>query len=90
MTRDEIYSHLVDILVNTFELDRGDIRPEVKLFEELDLDSIDAVDMFVEIHALTGRRIDAEIAKKIRTVQDVVDLVEAELAKAAAEGGAAS
>lgn len=81
MTRDEIYNHLVDILVNTFELERGDIRPEVNLFEELDLDSIDAVDMFVEIHALTGRRIDAEVARKIRTVQDVVDLVESELAK---------
>lgn len=88
MTRDEIYDHLVDILVNTFELERGDIRPESKLFEELDLDSIDAVDMFVEIHALTGRRIDAEVARKIRSVADVVDLVEAELAKAKSEGAA--
>ena len=84
MTRDDIQRHILDILVNTFELDRAEITPESKLFEELDLDSIDAVDMFVEIHALTGRRIEAEVARKVRTVRDVVDLVEAELAKAGA------
>jgi len=84
MTRDEIYRHIVDILADTFELDRAEISAESKLFEELDLDSIDAVDLFVEIHALTGRRIEAEVARKVRTVEDVVALVESELAKAAA------
>ncbi|MBK8263620.1 MAG: acyl carrier protein [Nannocystis sp.] len=83
MTRDEIYRHIVDILADTFELDRAEISAESKLFEELDLDSIDAVDLFVEIHALTGRRIEAEVARKVRTVEDVVALVESELAKAA-------
>lgn len=82
MTNDEIYRHIVDILVKLFELDGAEITPHSKLFEELDLDSIDAVDMFVEIHALTGRRIEADVARKVRTVQDVVDLVASELAKA--------
>ena len=78
MTRDEIYQRIVGILVKTFELDPADIKPESRLFEELDLDSIDAVDMFVELHEVTGRRINPETARKIRTVQDIVDLVEAE------------
>lgn len=82
MTNDEIYRHIVDILVKLFELDGAEITPHSKLFEELDLDSIDAVDLFVEIHALTGRRIEADVARKVRTVQDVVDLVASELAKA--------
>jgi acyl carrier protein len=90
MTRDEIYNHLVEILTGTFELDAGDISPDANLFEELDLDSIDMVDMFVEIHALTGKRIDAEVAKSIRTVGDVVDLVERELAKGDGDGEAAA
>jgi acyl carrier protein len=80
MTRDEIYERVVGILVKTFELDRADIRPESNLFEELDLDSIDAVDMFVELHEVTGKRIDPQVARKIRTVQDIVTLVETELA----------
>ncbi|MCA9635637.1 MAG: acyl carrier protein [Myxococcales bacterium] len=88
MTRDEIYNHLVEILVGTFELDAGDIGPDVNLFEDLDLDSIDMVDMFVEIHAITGKRIEAEVARSIRTVKDVVDLVERELAKGDGEAAA--
>lgn len=82
MTRAEIHNRVVGILVKTFELDPADIKPESRLFEDLDLDSIDAVDMFVELHEVTGRRIDPQAARKIRTVQDIVDLVEAELATA--------
>ena len=79
MTRAEIYQRVLGILVKSFELDPADIRPESRLFEDLDLDSIDAVDMFVELHEVTGRRIDPASARKIRTVQDIVDLVHAEL-----------
>jgi acyl carrier protein len=84
MTRAEIYNRIVGILVKTFELDPADIKPESRLFEDLDLDSIDAIDMFVELHDVTGRRIDVAVARKIRTVDDIVNLVEAELAQAGA------
>lgn len=84
MTRAEIYQRVTGILVKTFELDPADIRPESRLFEDLDLDSIDAVDMFVELHEITNRRIDPQVARKIRTVEDIVTMVEAELAAASA------
>jgi acyl carrier protein len=84
MTRAEIYQRITGILVKTFELDPADIKPESRLFEDLDLDSIDAIDMFVELHDVTGRRIDVAVARKIRTVDDIVNLVEAELAQAGA------
>jgi acyl carrier protein len=79
MTRAEIYNRVVGILVKSFELDPADIKPESRLFEDLDLDSIDAVDMFVELHEVTNRRIDPQVARKIRTVEDIVNLVEGEL-----------
>ena len=88
MTRAEIYQRVTGILVKTFELDPADIRPESRLFEDLDLDSIDAVDMFVELHEITNRRIDPQVARKIRTVEDIVTMVEAELA--ATSGGTSS
>jgi len=88
MTRAEIYQRVTGILVKSFELDPADIRPESRLFEDLDLDSIDAVDMFVELHEITGRRIDPQVARKIRTVEDIVTMVEAELATPA--GGAST
>jgi acyl carrier protein len=79
MTRAEIYNRVVGILIKSFELDPADIKPESRLFEDLDLDSIDAVDMFVELHEVTNRRIDPQVARNIRTVDDIVNLVEREM-----------
>lgn len=84
MTRDEIFSAVVDILVDNFELDANDIKGETTLYEELDLDSIDAVDIFVALRDLTGRRPDPEKAKAVRTVDELVAFVEQELADKAA------
>ncbi len=73
---------MAGLLVRQFEVPADDIHLDAHLFEDLDLDSIDAIDMFVELHEVTGRRIDVQIARKIRTVDDIVGLVEAELASA--------
>ena len=79
MTRDEIYQKLSDILVDMFEIDPADIRMEAQLNEELDLDSIDAIDMVVKLQEMTGRRVAEDALKQVRTVGDVVDLVEAHI-----------
>jgi len=85
MTRDEIYQTLVEILSESFELDPGEIEPESNLYEELGLDSIDAVDIFVQLREVTGRRPDPQVARQIRTVDELITFVENELA--AAEAG---
>ena len=82
MTREEIYQSIVEILSDSFELDADTIKPESTLYEELDLDSIDAVDIFVQLRDLTGRRPDPERAKEVRTVDELVTFVEEELAAA--------
>lgn len=81
MTRDEIYERIVEILSDSFELDREEIKPESTLYEDLDLDSIDAIDIFVQLREVTGRRPDPAEARTIRTVQELVEFVEAEIAK---------
>ncbi|MCA9606975.1 MAG: acyl carrier protein [Myxococcales bacterium] len=91
MTRDEIQARITEILVDSFELEADEIKPESTLYEELDLDSIDAIDIFVQLREVTGRRPDPEEARKIRTVQELIEFVEAEIAKgpeAEGEGGA--
>lgn len=75
MTRDQIQTTIVDMLVSTFELDRDQIEPGSKLYEDLELDSIDALDMVVKLQELTGRRVGEEELRELRTVEDVVDLV---------------
>ena len=72
MTKDEVYSWLRDVLRDMFELDPERVRPDAKL-AELDLDSIDAVDVVVQFQKLTGKRVKPEAFKSVRTVQDVVD-----------------
>ena len=75
-TSTEVFEHLKKTLVELFDVDPDSITPEARLYEDLDIDSIDAVDMVVELKRFTGRRIDPEDFKSVRTVQDVLDAVD--------------
>lgn len=73
MDKSEIYQILKSTMVDLFELDEAEVTPDAHLYEDLDLDSIDAVDLAVKITEITGQRVDPEDFKKVRTVQDLVD-----------------
>jgi acyl carrier protein len=75
VTREEIFTTLSGYLVEMFEVPAERITLDAKLFEELDLDSIDAVDLVVRLQDLTGKKIKPEQFKTVRTVADVVDRV---------------
>ncbi|MDC9595750.1 acyl carrier protein [Xenorhabdus sp. XENO-2] len=76
MEKQAIFQEISQLLVQLFELSPEDITPESRLYEDLELDSIDAVDMVVHLQKKTGRKIKPEAFKSVRTVQDVVDAVE--------------
>lgn len=76
MDKQHILQEVSDILVKLFDLSPEDIRPEARLYEDLELDSIDAVDMVVHLQKKTGKKIKPEMFKSVRTVQDVVDAVD--------------
>lgn len=73
MTKETIYPSVVDILHEMFELDKSKITLDANLYRDLDIDSIDAVDLAVKLKQLTGKRLQPEVFKSVRTVQDVVD-----------------
>jgi acyl carrier protein len=75
MTREEVLQRIQDILIEEFELDKSAVVPEAKLYEDLELDSIDAVDLLVKMKGLIPGRIDPESFKKAVTIQDVVDIL---------------
>ncbi|ATC84612.1 MULTISPECIES: acyl carrier protein [Pseudoalteromonas] len=75
-TAAEIYDVLHGILENEFEIDAEDISLEANLYEDLDLDSIDAVDLVVKLREITGKKIEPDAFKQVRTVQDVVSEIE--------------
>lgn len=72
-SRDEILNRLRAILAENFELDPADIVEEADLYEDLDIDSIDAVDLMIELKDLTGKKIEPDDFKKVRTIGDVLD-----------------
>lgn len=59
-----------------FELSEQAVHPDAELQRDLGLDSIDAVDLAVKFQELTGRKVPLTDLIRIRTVSDVVDLVE--------------
>jgi len=73
MTKETIYPSVVDILHEMFEVDKSKITLDANLYRDLDIDSIDAVDLAVKLKQLTGKRLQPEVFKSVRTVQDVVD-----------------
>ncbi len=79
MTQAEIFTHVQSLMVELFELKAEDIKLSSKLVDDLDLDSLDAVDMAVKLEEVTGQRVSEDALKSIRTVEDVVLLVERSL-----------
>lgn len=75
MTEQEIRTLLTDALVNLFEIEAERIRPETHLYEELEIDSIDAIDLIDHIKRQTGHKLQAEDFRHVRTVEDVVQAV---------------
>jgi acyl carrier protein len=73
--REEILTAIKDIMVEMFEMDEQAITLEARLYEDLDFDSIDAVDMIVRLKEMTGKAIKAEDFKTARTIGDVVEAV---------------
>jgi len=73
MRKEDIYPVMVDILHEMFDLDKSKITLDADLYSDLEIDSIDAVDLAVKLKELTGKRLQPEVFKKVRTVQDVVD-----------------
>jgi acyl carrier protein len=81
-SKDELLSMLTNLLVEEFEIPADDISLEANLYEELDLDSIDAVDLVVRLREITGKKIAPESFKQVRTIGDIVNAL-SELTSAA-------
>ena len=71
--RDDIFQDVTRELHSLFDIAEKDITLEARLYEDLDLDSIDAVDLVVKLQELSGKRIKPDTFKAVRTVEDVID-----------------
>lgn len=75
-SRQQIHETLTAIFVEMFELEPADVTVDARLYDDLDIDSIDAVDLIVRLKELTGKNVEPEQVKEIRTVSDVIVMME--------------
>jgi acyl carrier protein len=73
--REDILAAIQEIMVDMFEMDPAAITLEARLYEDLDFDSIDAVDMIVRLKQVTGKMVKPEDFKTARTIGDVVEAI---------------
>lgn len=74
-SKEQIFDELKKVLVEELEIADNDVVPDANLFEDLDLDSIDAVDIAVRMQKFTDKKLSPAEFKQIRTVNDVVEAV---------------
>lgn len=76
-SREDILQTLQQVMHELFEVEPEQVTLDAHLYDDLDIDSIDAVDLVIKIRELTGRTLKPEDFKNVRTVNDVIDAVEA-------------
>jgi acyl carrier protein len=77
MDQQAAFVKVTALMAELFDLDRAKLTPEAR-FEDLDLTSLDAIDLVIELQAMTGRKVTAERLRNVRTIGDIVALVQGE------------
>jgi acyl carrier protein len=80
-SHDEVFARIRSTLVELFELSPEAVRPEARLYEDLEIDSIDVVDLMEEVHRHTGRKATPEDFRTVRTVGDLAVVMQRMLAQ---------
>ncbi len=80
MDQQAILDKITTVMAELFDLDPSKLTPEVR-FEDLELTSLDALDLVAELQALTGRRVAQGRLRDVRTIGDMVSLVQSQLAQ---------
>ena len=75
-SKEEIYAWVADVLKREFQFTDDDLSPSAHLFDDLDLDSIDAIDLTVRLEEKTGLSFKEDDLKSLQTIQDVVDFID--------------
>ena len=74
-TKEDIFDRVRDVLVEQFEIEAESVTLESNLREDLDIDSIDAVDLMIEMKSFTEKKMSLEDFHQVKTISDVVDTV---------------
>jgi len=74
-SQEEIFTHLQKVLIELFELEESAITADAKLYDDLDIDSIDTVDLLIELKKFTGADVSPNQFADAQTIGDIVKIV---------------
>ncbi|CAI3149263.1 Meromycolate extension acyl carrier protein [Acinetobacter calcoaceticus] len=75
LSQEQVLTKLREWMEDLFEIEPESVQLDSNLYSDLDVDSIDAVDLVVKIKELTGKQVKPEDFKNVRTVLDVVTVI---------------
>ena len=78
-TKDELFEELRRVLAAEFGFENQVLTPATRIVDDLDLDSIDFVDMAVALESRLGQKLKEDDLTRIRTLQDIVDVIDGKL-----------
>ena len=70
-----MFEQIRDVLVSAININADIVTPSAKLKEDLDIDSLSAVELALELETAFDIRIEDEELGKLETVQDIIDIV---------------
>ena len=73
MGKENLYRKIRGIMIDQFDVEEALVSMDANLYEELEIDSIDAVDLLVQLKEVTGQKIAPETFKEVRTIRDVLN-----------------
>lgn len=74
-SKQEVVDHINSILIDLFEIEEEKLVPEANLHEDLDIDSIDTIDLLIELKKFVPQEIDADKFIDAKTLGDVAEIV---------------
>ena len=74
--KQDMFNKIRDVLAKEFEIPRESIVREAKLYEDLGIDSIDAVDLIVRLREISGKHVPPDRFKAVRTIGDLIAVLE--------------
>jgi len=74
-TKQDIMKQTITVMQELFEIESSKLQPKARLYEDLDIDSIDAVDLLIELKRITNKEINPDQFKESKTLEDIVDVI---------------
>ena len=76
MTKEELFGKIQEVLESDFEIEKDNVKMDSKLFEDLDLDSIDVIDLIGKMKQFIPGKISPDTFKDVHTISDVIETIE--------------